>query len=137
MRQLLFGFTGLALLSACAPTKIDGTQHAQNTVVEATIASVQADILLGKMKCSDVVEAYIARIEAYDQSTSLNAITYKTMRRLGPKQVWSMRLWQTGAACPHCFVCPCWSRTIWTLRASRPRQAPKCSWIICRLMMPI
>ncbi|MBL4854589.1 MAG: amidase [Robiginitomaculum sp.] len=106
MRQLLFGFTGLALLSACAPTKIDGTQHAQNTVVEATIASVQADILLGKMKCSDVVEAYIARIEAYDQSTSLNAITYKNYAQARAKASLVDAALADGRSLPPLFCVP-------------------------------
>ncbi|PHS40012.1 MAG: glutamyl-tRNA amidotransferase [Robiginitomaculum sp.] len=77
MYKLLTGITGIILLGGCAQKSIDGAQYARNAVVEASIGSVQADVLLGRMKCLDVVNAYIERIEIYDQSTTLNAITYK------------------------------------------------------------
>jgi len=77
MRKLLIGVVGLTLLGACSQKPIAGAKYAKSAVVEASIASVQADILLGKMKCLDVVNAYIERIETYDQSTGLGAITYK------------------------------------------------------------
>lgn len=44
-------------------------------VVEASIADLQEWIFDGTTSCRAVVEAYLARIEAYDQSTGLNAIT--------------------------------------------------------------
>jgi len=44
-------------------------------VAEATIADIQAAIREGATSCEGVVEAYLARIEAYDQSSGLNAIT--------------------------------------------------------------
>ncbi len=43
-------------------------------VVEATIAEVQEAILSGRTTCRMVVEAYLDRIEAYDEAT-VNAIT--------------------------------------------------------------
>ena len=61
--------TVLALsLPACAPTpgSID--------VVEASIADLQDAILSGATTCRLVVQAYLDRIEAYDEST-VNAIT--------------------------------------------------------------
>jgi len=50
--------------------------HAQGfTLEEATIESLHAALAAGETTCVDVVEGYIARIEAYDdQGPSLNAI---------------------------------------------------------------
>lgn len=44
-------------------------------VVEATIAEIQEAILSGRSTCRGVVQAHLDRIEAYDESTGLNAIT--------------------------------------------------------------
>jgi len=44
-------------------------------VVEATLGDIQTAIRKGATSCEAVVEAYLARIEAYDQETGLNAIT--------------------------------------------------------------
>jgi Asp-tRNA(Asn)/Glu-tRNA(Gln) amidotransferase A subunit family amidase len=44
-------------------------------VVDATIAEVQEAVLSGRVSCREVVQAYLDRIDAYDQSTGLNAIT--------------------------------------------------------------
>ncbi len=44
-------------------------------VVEATIADIQGAIEAGRTTCVDVVDAYLARIAAYDKTTGLNAIT--------------------------------------------------------------
>lgn len=46
----------------------------QFEVTETTIAKTQAAIRAGKVTCRQLVEAYLARIRAYDQSTGLNAI---------------------------------------------------------------
>lgn len=47
----------------------------QFTFLEATIDDIQSAILAGRISCHDVVVGYIARIEAYDQSRNINAIT--------------------------------------------------------------
>ncbi len=44
-------------------------------LVETTIAEIQDAILAGDVTCREVVHGYIQRIERYDQSTGLNAIT--------------------------------------------------------------
>ncbi len=57
-------------LSACGeepPAPID--------VVEATIADLHEALETGRATCRMIVEAYLARIEAYDKATGLNAIT--------------------------------------------------------------
>ena len=55
-------------LSACGP------EPEPMDVVEATIAQVQEAILSGRTTCRMVVQAYLDRIEAYDEAT-VNAIT--------------------------------------------------------------
>ncbi|MCH7475856.1 MAG: amidase, partial [Gemmatimonadetes bacterium] len=66
---IVLGTTTLAVLAACGPPPepID--------VVEATIGDIQEAISSGRTTCRMVVQAYIDRIEAYDKSTGLNAIT--------------------------------------------------------------
>ena len=46
----------------------------QFEVTETTIAQTQAAIRSGKVTCRQLVEAYLKRIQAYDQSTGLNSI---------------------------------------------------------------
>jgi len=80
MRYLLVSVAGLALLTACGQksvSELGGMEYARGAVVEATITSIQNDISAGKMSCLDVVNAYIERIETYDQPTALNTVTYK------------------------------------------------------------
>ena len=60
----------LCLVAACQPREAD-----RFPVVEATIADIQEAILSGRTTCRAVVQAYLERIEAYDQPTGLNAIT--------------------------------------------------------------
>lgn len=43
-------------------------------VTETTISQTQAAIFSGKVTCRQLVEAYLARIRAYDQSSGLNSI---------------------------------------------------------------
>ncbi|MDA1371536.1 MAG: amidase [Proteobacteria bacterium] len=45
------------------------------TFSEATIADIQSAILSNEISCREVVAGYIARIETYDQSRNINAIT--------------------------------------------------------------
>src|SRR5215472_11353878 len=48
--------------------------RAKFEVTETTIAETQAAIRAGKVTCRQLVEAYLKRIRAYDQSTGLNAL---------------------------------------------------------------
>ncbi|MBN2336555.1 amidase [Candidatus Bathyarchaeota archaeon] len=50
-----------------------GPAHAF-TVTEATISETHEAIQSGRLTCSGLVEAYLKRIEAYDQPTSLNSL---------------------------------------------------------------
>lgn len=51
-------------------------------VVEVSIAELQDAVLHGRTTCRMVVQAHIDRIESYDQSTGLNAITEMNPRAL-------------------------------------------------------
>ncbi len=80
MRNILVGVLGLGLLAGCTQNGTappSGMDYARKASVEATINATQIDIRNGNMSCLDLVNAYIERIETYDQSTGLNAITYK------------------------------------------------------------
>lgn len=72
---LLAAFTG----TACSQ---DSAERQTISVVEATIADLQSAILAGETSCRAIVQAYLDRIEAYDQSTGLNAITAINPRAL-------------------------------------------------------
>ncbi|MBI1352882.1 MAG: glutamyl-tRNA amidotransferase [Acidobacteria bacterium] len=56
------------LFSGCRP-------QARFDPVEATIAQIQQAVGSGEFTCRQVVQAYLDRIEAYDQPTGLNAVT--------------------------------------------------------------
>jgi putative CocE/NonD family hydrolase len=51
-------------------------------VVEATIAGLQAAIRSGRSNCREIVQAHLDRIEAYDESTGLDAISMLNPRAL-------------------------------------------------------
>jgi len=74
-RVLLAGL--LVLLFACSPATAP-----RLALVESTIADIQQAIRAGEATCQDVVRAYIARIDYYDQSSELNAITAINPRAL-------------------------------------------------------
>ncbi len=61
-----------AVVAGCSPAPPE-RQHFQ--VFEASLETVQAAILAGETRCVDVVEGYIARIEAYDTPRELGAIS--------------------------------------------------------------
>jgi Asp-tRNA(Asn)/Glu-tRNA(Gln) amidotransferase A subunit family amidase len=50
--------------------------------VEATLDDVQSAIRSGTSSCTDIVAAYLARIDAYDQSSGLNAIIFSNPNAL-------------------------------------------------------
>ncbi|MEZ6002287.1 amidase [Hyphomonas sp.] len=88
--------TGLAL-ACCTATGCFGPQGQEQNqeaetpmiagvapddlIVEGRIADVQAAINAGKTSCAAVVEAYIERIETFDQASHMNAITFKLYDR--------------------------------------------------------
>lgn len=64
---------GLCLTGCGEPTPQKPTHPF--SLVEATIDDVQQSILSGDQTCEAVVTGYLKRIETYDKSTGLNAIT--------------------------------------------------------------
>jgi len=58
------------------------TERQPFNVVEASIADLQSAILDGETTCRAVVQAYLDRIETYDQTKGLNAITQINSRAL-------------------------------------------------------
>ena len=70
---------------------------------EATIASVQAALRGGSLTCRQVVTTYLERIEAYDESTGLNAIILVNPRALERAEALDDEWAATGAMRPlHC-----------------------------------
>ena len=72
---------GLLLIGFTACTQSPPIEE-ELFVVEATIDDLQTAIVNGQTTCREVVQAYLDRIEAYDQSTGLNAITEINPRAL-------------------------------------------------------
>ncbi len=64
-------FLATALAASSLPSF---AQKAAFDVDETTIATTQAAIRAGKITCRQVVETYLARIKAYDQTTHLNTV---------------------------------------------------------------
>ncbi|MFN1836037.1 amidase [Balneola sp. MJW-20] len=76
---IILGFLAAISFTACTQTPpIDPNE----LVVEASIAELQSAIIDGRITCREVVQAYLDRIEAYDRSTGLNAITELNPRAL-------------------------------------------------------
>ncbi len=71
------GLLTVLLVGSIAPGACDRAPPpaTEFDVVEATIADIQAAIEDGRTTCVRVVDAYLARITAYDKATGLNAIT--------------------------------------------------------------
>ena len=68
---------GLMFIGACAPPP------EPIEVVETTIAQVQEGITSGQTTCRMVVQSYLDRIEAYDQSTGCLLYTSPSPRDRG------------------------------------------------------
>jgi len=73
-RGLLIGLFAGTLAATAYPAKIPAPPSPQFEVVETTIADTQSAIRAGKITCHQLVEMYLERIRAYDQSTRLNSV---------------------------------------------------------------
>lgn len=71
MKAAMFAAVGLMVLAGCENAK----EPEPFDFVEATIADIQGAVTSGQTTCRAIVEGYLARIDAYDKSTGLNAIT--------------------------------------------------------------
>ena len=102
-------FLGLAVsvffCGGCGST--DGQQKAATKpfeVTEASIEDVQGALKRGDCTCEQVVEAYLARIAAYDQPTKLNAIVVTNPKALETARQLDAEFRRTGKMRPlHCI----------------------------------
>jgi len=86
MKNLSRGLLAL-LLASIAPTsqlpaKTPAASGARFQITETTIAETQAAIRSGKVTCHQIVEMYLARIKAYDQTTRLNSVVVLNQQAL-------------------------------------------------------
>ncbi len=65
-----------AVLVLGIPSCSSDISEAHFKFVEATIEDVQSAIRSGNMSCREIVSGYLARIDAYDKSSGLNAIIF-------------------------------------------------------------
>ena len=65
---------GAAFLVQGCGSRLAAGQAKKVDVVETTVASIHAAFRSGTLTCRELVDAYLRRIEAYDQATRLNAI---------------------------------------------------------------
>jgi amidase len=91
------------LISAFAAV-VSAPVYSQNRVkfevTETTIAETQAAIRTGKVTCRQLVEAYLKRIRAYDQSTGLNALVVLNPNALGEADRLDQEFKRTGKLRP-------------------------------------
>ena len=93
-------------LSVCAlAIGLSTCQSPRFSYVEATIADIQQTILAGTLSCEDIVSGYIRRIETYDKSSGLNAITQINPNALDYAAELDRRL-QDGQPLPELFCAP-------------------------------
>jgi len=95
---LKFSLCALSIgLVACQPARLD--------YLETTLTDIQQGILAGAFSCEDVVHGYIRRIETYDQSSGLNAITVINPNALRYAAEIDSNL-QSGEPMPDLFCAP-------------------------------
>ena len=71
--NLLCGLA-LPLLAVAAPAQTHSGRSGTFHLEETTIAETQAAIRAGQVTCREIVETYLKRIKAYDQTTHLNTV---------------------------------------------------------------
>jgi len=64
----------ILLIFLTIPFQISAEQPEKFDLIEATISEIHQAIRSGEITCLQLVNAYLKRIETYDQSTRLNAI---------------------------------------------------------------
>ena len=91
VRRLALWFSGSALVWGV----LAGDSSAQTfRLVEATVTDVQAALASGQITCRELVQRYLDRIEAYDQTgPALNAIQYVNPAPLSEPNRWTRPLW--------------------------------------------
>ena len=71
---LIFPILFIFLYCRKTPEAKKVTQKPEFVIEETTIAKIHAAMMEGEISCRQLVEKYLDRIDAYDQSTGLNAI---------------------------------------------------------------
>ncbi|MFQ5629407.1 MAG: amidase family protein [bacterium] len=85
------------ILTACS------TQKQGFQLIETTIAGIHSALASSEMTCRELVEAYLARIEKYDQPTKLNAIVVTNPNALKRADELDAEYKKTGELRPcHC-----------------------------------
>ena len=74
LRSLVFVVYLVGFALSVEPARGASTKQHAFDVRETTIAETQAAIRSGKVTCRQLVEAYIKRVKAYDQTTHLNSM---------------------------------------------------------------
>jgi amidase len=97
----------LLFLAALAGIPVQPTTPDDSRVVEATVASVHASFARRDLTCVGLVEAYLARIDAYDQETqgelSINAVKAINPKALETARELDRRYRRSGPVGPlHC-----------------------------------
>ena len=91
-----FAITLTAIVTSCTSETVES----EFDFVEATIEDAQAAILAGTMSCSEIIQGYLDRIAAYDQSSGLNAIIFTNPNALGKAQEIDRRIAAGGEMGP-------------------------------------
>ena len=100
LKQRCLGLLLVASLAACV-----APQDSSFDLVEASIADIQSAILRGDTTCREVVAGYIRRIEAYDQSSNIHAITQINPNALVKAEAIDLALSRNDAM-PELFCAP-------------------------------
>ena len=84
---------------ACSPDP----QSRDFSLVELTISDIHGNLRAGRITCRELVEGYLARIEAYDKPTDLNSIVVVNSRAVERAQELDGEFQSTGKLRPcHC-----------------------------------
>ncbi len=75
--RVAFAVTTVSVIVGCAQQETKNRERptSEIAVVEATIAELQTAMREGDLSCRQIVQSYLDRIDTYDQSTGLNAIS--------------------------------------------------------------
>ena len=93
----------LLIFVVCAPAPAQARNEFD--VTETTIAKTQAAIRSGKVTCRQLVETYLNRIRAYDQSSGLNAIVVINPNAVAEADRLDREFKRTGKMRPlHCIA---------------------------------
>ncbi|MCI0692596.1 hypothetical protein L0337_11405 [candidate division KSB1 bacterium] len=97
---MIMAFFTILLLTAWSSDDKKAPAAQPFAVEEATIAEIHAVLRSGKITCRQLVEIYLERIAAYDQSTKLNAIVVINPKALETAEAFDKEFAATGKLRP-------------------------------------